>query len=410
MAWYLDQGFHLDYENREFISASNTFDSELSYNHAPFTDIEDVISNTWEIDVTHAIPLDLTRLLPAKFLDADTFDILHTYLREAGLQFGTFLTSVEDIVKLLGPYTVASVENMRNLGALIGVVFPPEDESTPEEIRKTLIQAIDWYKLKGTYKSINIIALISGYNVNIYDMYTADYSTFLLTDWFVGDENENPPGLDNTYYKSPHFGVEVILNKVYTEGSLEYLWYDNYFDNMIKLVNETRPVHTVPHFLILLNPKTDEFGNVIEVDGEIKTKITANWEYSVKYFDATGSGQAWNFDDSSMQFDASALTFIQTITKWVLGTGDPDIDGSNPDIQTPALTGTIDVEDIIETEDYYQWEFIVPKTTEQADITELGLYNAGDELIIVSSFPRINKTTTEELRVIVQVYKSDLSV
>ncbi len=408
MSWHLDENFQLDQENSAVTTTTNMWEVEESYSHKPFTGIEDVFTNTWEIDVVHATPIDLTKLLPAKFLDSDRFNILHTYLRQMGLQFGIFLTAVEDIVKLLGPNTVASVANMRYLGALIGVEFPPEDEATPAEIRKTLVQAIDWYKLKGTYKSVEIIAMISGYTANIYDMYTNDYSTFLMTNWFVGGEDENPPGLDSSYYKSPHFGVEVVLDKVYTEGSLPYLWYEGYFDNMIKLVHETRPVHTVPHFLILLNPKTDEFFHVVEVNGEIFTRITENWEYSIKYFDAVGSA-SWTFDSGDMQFDASSLTFIQSIVNWELGTGNPGINDSNPTIQNAVLSGTVDVDDIIETDEYYQWEFIVPKTEEQLNITELGLYDTNDDLMIVSSFPRIDKIEGEELRIVVQVYKKDLS-
>jgi hypothetical protein len=129
------------------------------------------------------------------------------------------------------------------LGALIGVAFPPEDESTTAELRKTLADAVDWYKLKGTYQSIDIIALIQSFTVNVFDMYTNDYSSFVLTDWFVGDENENPPGLDGTYYKSPHFGAEVVLNQVYEPSgtSLRYLWQAGGLANFAAKVEETRP-------------------------------------------------------------------------------------------------------------------------------------------------------------------------
>ena len=174
------------------------------------------------------------------------------------------------------------------------------------------------------------------------------------------------------------------------------------------MVGETRPVHTVPHFLVLLNPQTDEFFNVIEVDGEIFTRITNNWEYSVKYFDASGS-EAWTFDSGDMQFDASATTFLHSITKWELGTGNPGINDSTPAIQNPVLAGTISTNDIVETSEYYQWEFIVPKTEEQESLTELGLYTTEDVLMVVSSFPRLDKVEGEELRVVVQVYKRDLS-
>lgn len=411
--WYLDEGFHLDDEDRREISGELEITGDTSYRHAPLSDHELVMEMELEADVVHSVPLDLLSLVPEKFRSSS---ILQTYLRVAGIHFGQFLSSVKDIILLLGPNTVASAEYLRHLGALIGVEFPPEDESTAGEIRKTLTDAIEWYKLKGTYRSIDIIALIQSFTVNIYDMYTADYDTFVLTDWFVGNENENPPGLDSSYYKSPHFGVEVVLDQVYEPSgtSLRYLWQAGQFDNLMSRIEETRPVHTVPHYLLLLNPKTDEFGHVITTSGgEIMTKVTSFWKYGAKYFDFVGSDGFWSFDTDAMSFDTSAEGFLKSITKWVLGVGNypSTLDSSEFTIETPVLTGTIAAEDITVEKDYFQLEFIVPKGPIQSGLSELGLYIPGtpDTLVIGSTFPKLDKTSSVELRVVVQVYKSDLS-
>lgn len=426
--WKLDDGYFLDWENQVSIDAEVEFSLDPpsgTYTARPFTD-EDrdlVINCEFELDVTHAVALDLLQLVPEKFRYRPG---LIDFLNQASILTGSWFTNVRDIVNLLSPNTVGSTEYLRHLGALIGVVFPPEDETSEAEMRRTLVQAIDWYKIKGTYESVQIISLIQSFTVNLYDMYTDDYSTFYITDWFVGDEDENPPGFDSSYYKSPHFGIEVLLNQMYTgasgasgegtSGDFYYLWETNYLDNLYDKVEETRPVHTVPHYLLLLNPQTDEFGHIIEVDGEIHTAVTTLWEISVKYFDMQGSTNQWNFDDGTY-FDQSAEAFIKSVTKWVLGTGSHDFTasgfdfGSGFDLKNPALTGTIDSGDITIDEEKITYQFIVPKATVQNGISELGLYIPGspDQLVIASVFPDINKDSRVELRVKVEIYKKDLS-
>jgi hypothetical protein len=115
-----------------------------------------------------------------------------------------------------------------------------------------------------------------------------------------------------------------------------------------------------------------------------------------------------------MEFDTSAEGFLNSITKWVLGTGNypSTLGDSSFSIETPVLTGTIDSADINVYDDYFQLEFIVPAGTVQSGLSELGLYIPGtpDELVLASTFPKLDKESTIELRVVVQVYKTDLSV
>lgn len=408
--WYLDEGFHLDQDELAVIEGIVEIEGEITYNHRPFEDLEMVIGAELGIDVIYSIPLDLMPLIPEKFRDSA---ILQAFVDEAEVQFGDFLTKVQDIVLLLSPNTVSSMTYLRYLGALIGVTFPPEDETSEGEIRKILSQAIDWYKVKGTYESVQIIALTQSYSVDLFDMYTDDYVTFLLTDWFVGGENENPPGLGPAYYKSPHFGVEVSLNQKYVVGSQDHLWSGGFLDNFAQQVEDTRPVHTVPHYILLLNPKTDEHGHVIEVAGGTKSRVTSNWQYSRKFFDAVGSGQIWTFDSGLMTFDDSAQVFIKSITQWVLGTGNypSHIDTSTgPSIDHPVLTGSIDPDDITIDHEKCQFEFIVPKSTIQSGLSELGLYIPGlPTLVLVATFPKVDLDGRVEFRIVVQVSTDDLS-
>ena len=364
------------------------------------------------MNLISSIGLDLMRLMPRKFRNSS---ILIDYLSEAGIQVGSWLTNVRDMVKLLNARTISDVKYLRYLGATIGVVFPPEDITSIGEMRKNILNAVDWYKVKGTYNSVQILSIIQSFIINLYDMYTDDYETFVSTEWFVGDEDENPPGLDSSYYKSPHFGVEILLNRIYesdsgtASGGLSHLWETDLLDNLYDKIEETRPVHTVPHYVLLLNPKTDEFGNVVEVDGEIRTKVLGDWELSIKYFDEDDSDGSWYFDDS-MYFDESSEAFIKSITKWAVGTGDPDIDGSFA-IENEALSGTIDADDITISDEKVTFEFKIEKSVVQGNISELGLFVPGvvDKLVVGSVFPKINKDSRVELRVLVEVYRKDLS-
>lgn len=411
--WLLDHGYHLDEEQSAVIVHEMEFSLEETYISQLFVDRYLEHETELSIDLVHTVSLDLLRLIPEKFWNSE---ILQDYIDETELFVGGWLTSVRDIVKLLNPDTVGSMEYLRKLGTLIGVDFSPEDETTETKMRREIVHAVEWYKIKGTYQAIQVMAMIQQFTFNVYDMYTKDYSTFYMVDWFVGNENENPPGFDSSYYKSPHFGLEVVLDKVYEGSALSisgwtgYLWKAIYLDNLYLRVDKMRPVHTVPHFMLLLNPKTDEFGHTIEVNGRIQTRVLGQWEYSTKYFDMTGE-DAWNFD-SGVYFDQSSESFIKSITKWVLGTGSCPcyLEDSDFVIENPVLTGSIDPNNIIITNEKITFEFIVPKVTTQDGISELGLYIPGtpDKLVVASCFPKIDKDSRVALRVLVEVFKKDL--
>jgi len=213
--------------------------------------------------------------------------------------------------------------------------------------------------------------------------------------------------------------LEIVLDRTYSVGTgigsgsgastpaggILYLWQAAYLDNLFDAVEQTRPVHTVPHYILLLSPKADEFGNVITTDGNIQSKVLGSWEFSVRYFDEISP---WNFDES-VNFDSSTEAFIQSITKWELGTGSNDITSPTWEVANPVLTGSINVSDVVVTEEKITFSFIVPKSITQLGIRELGLYTTGDTLVLGSTFPSLDKDGRVELRVVVSVYKSDLS-
>jgi len=422
--WHFDDGKYFDASENAVIEAEAELELDFRTVYRPFLNLEITAEAEIELDLTHAVSLDLLRLIPEWH---HTQPALTEFVDEVELEVGSWQTSVRDAVKLNNPYVVADREYLKNIAYLIGLNLPPEDDSTEDEIRRNIVQAVDWYKLKGTYKSIDVIALIQKFSVNIYDMYTNDYETFVLQDWFVGGEDENPPGLDSSYYKSPHFGIEVLLNRVYSAdsgsgsggsgggsvivtsdsgqgGSTSNLWLSSYLDNFASLVEVTRPVHTVPHYILTLIPKTDEFGHVIEVSGDIETRVFSDWQFTTKYFDISGI----EFDDGEI-FDSSLTTFINSITTWYLGTGEGDINLDSWTPVTPVLTGTIDTDDITVDDEKITFSFIVPKAIAQDGIRELALYTNSGKLVVGSTFPRIDLDARVEMKVSVEVYKTDLS-
>ena len=285
------------------------------------------------VNVKVVVPVqDFMGMMPSKFIDSQ---LLIDFMTEYEDLLTDYLNNVNDMQDLLDPnnvpliHTVDNVEVTTNylnhLGSLIGVELSDYDTVTEKALRKEVLTAIDWYKLKGTYHAMKLIISSAGLNVNIYDLYTNDYTEFIQQEWFVGDEGENPFGLDTTYYKSPHFGFEIPLIVVYNILALgDYLWDDDLFVNVAEKIEKVRPVNTIPHYNLLLSALTDESGNVFKSAGDVYCRITGNWGYDSKYFDEGGSGDTFDTGEPSVSpylFDVDPITFLKSIVHWKLGTG-----------------------------------------------------------------------------------------
>lgn len=364
--------------------------------------------------------VDLLPLIPDKFHDSDLLNALVEVLNE---RVDSWIEDITALQQLQDPHNVPAAY-LQYLADQIGFALTSADDMTTAGRRNELLQAIDWYKVKGTYQSLSIIALWMDLTFIIYDMYTNDYSTFVDQEWFVGEENENPSGLDSTYYKSPHFGLCIVLDKIYVAGTYDegaidkHLWRPSLFADIDDWVEKTRPVNTVPHYQILHTCVTDESLTAYEIaDTETITRIVGTWTYSNIFFDgaALGSANQIYFDDGDY-FDSDFETFIATITTWKLATcanyginggGCLDLSGDIPSgglsLDTILLTGTVDSYTIYD--DRIEFEFVVPQATELDEINEVGLY-VGSELMIASTFPDINKGDGTLLKVKVIVYRT----
>jgi hypothetical protein len=381
-----------------------------------------------DIDIDYTKFLDLLPLVPEKFRSSET---LQDYLKSVGLYVGAWLSKIDEIKYLIDPYNV-DPDYVQYLADLIGLPLV-HSEPALEELRNQLALAIPWYKIKGSYTSLKFIAHLLNFTVNIYDMYTNNYTTFVKEPWFVGEEGENPPGLDATYYKSPHFGLEVLLNIVYGSGSDIYLWSDIQHVDIRTVTEYVRPVNTVPHFSLLLNPITNESGAVVTADGYIRTCIDrTNWETVFLYFDqwwlggdpmdctcynkrqyneilgeynGQGTNKGWNFDDGH-NFDSFNQTFLNKIIKYKIGTGNKGVSPGAPGfvIASPVLFGTVTDKRIFS--DRIEFEFVIPENVVQLGLSELGLFFADNTtMVLESTFPDIDKLEGDELRVLIQVYK-----
>jgi len=396
--------------------------------------------------------VNLLNLIPQKFRDSQ---ILIDYLAAIGddlssitsanklYNIGNWLDLIDSLEDFFNP-RIADAAYLKHLAALIGLKLLPEDTTSESILRSSIIEAIDWYKIKGTYQSLVVIGLINQVDFNIYDMYTDDYETFEKTEWFVGGENENPTDFPyiSGYYKSPHFGLEVILNKVYDADAgigapYDHLWHSSYWTNIQSYVERTRPAHTVPHYTILLNPQTKENGEIVTVDGDIQTKASINWISEILYFDQNviegpsfgegffgsnlfgggGGSSDWTFDsdvdsegNSEITFDEPSNLTATNIDTWRLGTGNKGgslDDSSWDDLEDTSPTeGTIDADNEVTIyNDRIEIDFTIPKTTVLSGVSELGIYiyggTANERLAISSIFPDIYKSTDSELRILI---------
>jgi len=361
------------------------------------------------------VTIDIAHLYPEKFRTSAFFqayiDVLEAKLEEV-------LGEIEGLAELQDPYRVP-LAHLQRLADLLGVTLTSGDSATEAQRRRELIQSVDWIKLKGTYHSLDVLALMFNLTFNIYDMYTNDYSTFVDEEWFVGNEGENPSGLDSSYYKSPHFGLAIVLDRVYAAGTYDGVYYNRHLwrialsTGISSFVERIRPANTVPHYLILLECQTDESGDPYTItSAEVITRVVGNWTYSKIFFDSDylNSGGDIYFDDG-LFFDTSIETFVNSITKWKLGScsgsGCMDLEGSTPfggfELDLIGVEGTIDRKTI--ENDRIVFEFTVPAATALSGVTQVGLYTSLDELMIASTFPEISKSSDMSLKVKVTILR-----
>jgi len=401
--------------------------AEISYNlfqlNQTYTLEMDILSEV-SVEVQASKLIDLLQLVPEKFRDSPLFQ---DYLQIVGLYVGTWLAKVDDMKYLVDPYNVSDElkvsipekqyvqdeEYISHLASLIGLTIIKNTGDDIDDFRRQLTQAVDWYKLKGSYQALTNIIYVAGQQIEIKDLYTNDYASFTPEDWFVADyPGENPVGLDDTYYKSPHFGLQIELNQIYyTTGGLPYLWKgDDKFANVRGYVEQVRPANTVPHYIISMTAPTSESGIMQTTAYGVSTRrIYEPWLFSQYYFDQDYLvvGQGWNLDDGKF-FDFTNTTFLASVNHYKLGQGNltPDTSGWEPEPFDPVVEGILAVSNIRLYTDRTEYEVLLDPTIVQAGITQVGLYLPDNTTLVIGcTFPVIDKIENVELRILIVMYK-----
>ena len=344
--------------------------------------------------------LNLERLLPEKYFKS-TFVILSTLLTELDVIFTNWIAAIAGLGDNINPELVRN-DYMQYLADLLGTTLSGQDSATELQRRDELRRTVDWIKMKGTYGSINVIEYMLNTNFSLLEMYTNDYATFELVPWFVAKTpGENPPGLDSTYYKSPHFGCVIELNVKFAASGIwtyDYLYSWEWFTDLGAHVERTRPINTVPHYYASIEPECDDDATVKTQPGDIHSMIISSWPDTKLYFDNSN-----DFDDGN-NWDQGDTSFYTDITKWKIGTGSKGLQPDEPgwtDLETVVSNGVVPAPVI--TAEKVVWTFIIPKQS-QLGISELGLYSEGPDTIrFATLFPDINLAGNVDVRVTITV-------
>jgi hypothetical protein len=342
--------------------------------------------------------INLMPLIPEKFRNST---VLQDFIDIANRNVGGWMGSIFETKYLLDPYSVGE-DFIDYLAGQIGLTFVVNENTTLEDKRRQLLEAIDWYKAKGTYKSLSRIGFALDIDLEAYDLYTNDYVNFVREPWYAGDEGTNPNGLDASYYKSPHMGIDIVLNKEFGVFPDNYLFKAETGTKLISYVEKIRPVNVVITYFLSLYPETDTLGGSVTVEGNIQTIGFPPFPTEGFRFDRTDS-IAGNFNDGINKFDAT--NDISAFTKWKLGTGNKGVspDTSGFELENVVLTGTVN--NIVVNTEKATFEILVPSTTTQVGISELGIF-LGDNttLKIASTFPDISIASGVTLRILVTLY------
>lgn len=387
---------HFDTKSSYYISMEMVFDAIPTAGAYTAEELLDLTMQfTASTDLSGVVALDLLSLIPDKFHKSQ---LLLDYVSSINIEIGKWVNAIDGLVLLKDPYSVGR-DYIGQLSNLIGLKFLGEDTATLSNLRQQLLGAIDWFKVKGTYTALSYVAGLNNFTINLLDMYTNDYVNFVTVPWFVASyEEENPPGLDASYYKSPHFGFEIVFDRIYGTGVSAYLWKDIMLGNIPETIEMVRPINTVPHLYGTVLGQAHEDGIVdsITLTG-VNTVTTSNWSYTALYFN-----NFWNFDEG-FDFDTDRSTFIASITMLHIGTGHR---GDLP--TTIGFALETEVYSCLITRVTYSASLIVfeidlPLMMAQTGLSELVLTDAGGVIMVAATFPIVDKTANMQLKIQIEV-------
>lgn len=315
-----------------------------------FNEILDAqIGSTWELVYTGTKFVDRMQFIPEKYHDSV---LLQDLMHEKSRLLGEFLSQVDGLADLVDPYKVGEAY-IDKLASLIGLTLIKDENTTIDDERALLVEVVNWYKLKGTYDGIRAISRMNNLDAEIFDLYCPNdptsydnFATYVIPagGWFVGNyPNQNPPDIPAGYIKTPHFIYEISLDRIYGTGYSSYLWKDVLARRVTRLMEDTRPINTVPHKRLFLNPVCRLDGVEEIVAGDIHTRVLGDWSNDRLFLDMMTTGSVekiggdlvidldtdqvvatvplWNLDETPTPryLDWGGDNLL--VTNWVLGTG-----------------------------------------------------------------------------------------
>jgi hypothetical protein len=265
--------------------------------------------------MSYSFEENLIKLLPEKFHNIQR---LVEYLEGCGELLDDLVLLIENLKQLTDINTVPE-DFIQLLGNLLNYQSYGKVDQTVDEKRRQVRQIVEWYKIKGTYESFEVLLYSLGLTATIKDLWTNDYITFITG---ITDESDGylqfdsglylDTGLTLTqFYKSPHFNLEVD----FTSDKGGYLFSrkeDSITRDKLEFI---RPAHTVPNHSHILNILTDETETANTQVNNVSALVTNNWVDSIKKLD-----DGLLLDDSHT-FDFTSNDMFNDITKFSIGDG-----------------------------------------------------------------------------------------
>jgi hypothetical protein len=339
-------------------------------------------------------------LIPNKFRNAPR---VYEYLDAIGQWLDeNAQTKLDGLLNLVDVRTVPD-QYLQNLADCIGLTLNQSIASSDADLRHQIENAVDWYKIKGTYKAITVILYTVQLSANVYDLYSLDYKNFVRMYWFslgVDDPtqfqvypNSWVPGM----YKTPHFDIEVELLLVFGTNPTWYLISGDQFAIAQALIEQVRPANTVPHYYAKVagSASTNFLVNTV-VSSQVSTVlIQANWQALVYTLD----NNPLKYMDQGDIFDFTLDSFLQSWDVFQIGTGNIGVlpSPTATGLANPIFTGNINSivinsNNVILTAD-------VPASFATAGITEFGIFSSNGYILqVLVTTPSINKVNGYTLR------------
>ena len=213
-----------------------------------------------QIVLTQYFRKNLINYVPPEFTYLDSFsgfDDLVNFIQVFAVTMDELKDYIDSFVEIFDIDRCES-KYLPSIAAILGYDLNRGD--SVESQRRQLKTAVGWYKVKGTHESFKILFYSLGYTIDLWELWTEDYSTFhkFLPSLPATVPDDVPPdNLDliengGTWYRSPHFAIEftALGPPNLTPEGLRYIE---------SRISQIRPAHTVLEYLRYVLSMTENY-------------------------------------------------------------------------------------------------------------------------------------------------------